>query len=133
MKLAAERQMPEGAEHRPGMYASVHGDSRNVPTPQLSSTFQKSSVKQGTCVKSVYTAMGSPKDHIAYCSIPDSTDLLPTCGEKPGAPNIATKYTEVCNEARKIPTSAKSVEMSVNLRTCLQFARLSRKALIFEH
>lgn len=78
-------------------------------------------------------AMGSPKVHIAYCSIPDSTDLLPTCGETPGVPNIATKHTEVCNEAQKIPTSAKSVEIPVNLRTCLQFARLSRKALIFEH
>ncbi|WP_156416202.1 hypothetical protein [Legionella parisiensis] len=113
-KLAAERQMPEGAERGTGVYVSVHGDSRNVSTPQLSSTFQKRSVKQGTCVRSVHTAMGSPKDHIAYCSIPDSTDLSPTCGEKPGVPNSAIKHTTVCSVARKIATSANNVEMSVN-------------------
>lgn len=116
------------------MYASVHEGSSTVPTALLSSAaaFRKRSVKQGAGVKSVYKAMGSPKDHIAYCSIPDSTDLLTTCGEAPGFSNIATKHTNVCNEAWKIPTSAKSEEISVNPGTCLQFARLRGKALIFE-
>ncbi len=70
-------------------------------------------MEQVTCVKSVYKAMGSPKDHVAYCSIPGATDLFPPCGEKPGFSNTATQHTDVCNEAQKIQTSAKSVEMSV--------------------
>lgn len=71
-------------------------------------------IEKGTCVKSVYKAMGSPKDHFAYCSIPGTTDLLPTCGETPGFLNDATTHTDVCNEAQKTPKSAKSVEISVN-------------------
>ncbi len=114
-KLAAEKQMLGETRHGNGVYSSVHEDSSTVTTTQLSSAvaFQKRSYEQGTCVKSVYKAMGSLKDHIAYCSIQGATDLLPSCGETPGFSNNATKHTDVCIEAQKIQTSAKSVEMSV--------------------
>ncbi|KTC82553.1 hypothetical protein [Legionella cherrii] len=115
-----------GTEHRTAVYTSVHKDS----------------VEQGTCVTSVYKAMGSPKDHIAYCSIPGATDRLPTCGENPGFSNIATEHTEVCHVAQKIQTSAKSIEISVNpieplryfepyIRFFSRFASLSQKWLDF--
>ncbi|QMT59311.1 hypothetical protein [Legionella sp. PC997] len=99
-------------KHRTGAYSSVHEDSSPVPMTQLSSAVKRS-IEQVTCVKSVYTAMGSLKDHIAYCSIPGATDLLPSCGETPGFSNIATKHTDVCIDAQKIQTSTQSVSMSV--------------------
>ncbi|RUR19573.1 hypothetical protein [Legionella qingyii] len=103
------------AKQRNGVYSAVHEDSSTVPATQSSSAvaFQKRSVEQGNCVKSVYKAMGSLKDHIAYCSIPGATDLLASCGETPGFSNMATQHTDVCIEAQKIQTSVKSVEMSV--------------------
>ncbi len=99
-------------------------------------------VEQGARVKSVYKAMGSHKDHIAYCSIPGATDQFPTCGNPPGFSNIATKHADVCHEAQKIQTSAKSVEISVNpieplryfepyIRVFLYFT--SKTGMISEH
>lgn len=110
------RSFSKLAERRTRVYPSVHENSRTGPTTQLSSTLaiQKESVEQGACVKSVYEALGSLKDHIAYCSIPGATDLLSTCGKTLGFSNIATKHTVVCHKAQKIQTSAKSVEISVN-------------------
>ncbi len=114
-KLAAGRHLLGKTKHRTGAYSSVHEDSSTVPTTPFSSAvaFQKRSIEQGTCVKSVYKAMGSLKDHIAYRSIPGATDPLPSCGETPGFSNIATKHTNVCIVAQKIQISTQNVEMSV--------------------
>jgi hypothetical protein len=55
--------------------------------------------------------MGSLKDHITYCSIPDAADLL-LAHDKPGFSSIAAKHTYVCNKAQKIQSSVKRVGIS---------------------
>lgn len=111
-----EKKMPGGMEHRTGMYTLVRKNSSTIPMTQLpsSAALRKRPLVQVTCVTSVFKAIGSPKDHIAYCSIPGTTDLSPTCGEIPGFSKIASRHTNVCNDAQKIQTSAKSAEISVN-------------------
>lgn len=108
--------MAGGTECKTKMYLSVHGDSNTVPKtlPSSAETIRIKSMEQGSCVTSVYQAIGSPKDQFTYCSTPGATDSLPTCGESLGFSNTAAKHIYVCNEAQKIHTSAKSLERPVN-------------------
>ncbi len=68
-------------------------DSGAVSPKQFAFTLAfRKSIVEGTCMRSVHKAMGSPKDHFTYCSIPGDTDLLTAYGEM-------TKFSSTCNKA----------------------------------
>ncbi|KTC84332.1 Uncharacterised protein [Legionella cincinnatiensis] len=94
-------------------------------------------------MRSVHKAMGSPKDHITYCSIPDDADLLPAYGEM-------TKFSSNCNKAyismqqrnienlaprqenRNVSHRIEPLRSEPYKQTYLQFARLGQNTMIFE-
>lgn len=97
-KLAVEKEVRGDAKRRTEEYTQVHKDSSAVSTKQL----LKRVIVQGTRIRSVHKAMGSPKDHITYCSIPDVADLLPDHGKTSG-------FSSNCNKAY-LPMQQRSTE-----------------------
>ncbi len=140
----AKKKVQGNTEYPIKMSTTKHEDSGAVLKKQfaLPLTFRKSIV-QGTCMRSVHKAMGSPKDHITYCSIPDDADLLPAYGEM-------TKFSSNCNKAyismqqrnienlaprqenRNVSHRIEPLRSEPYKQTYLQFARLGQNTMIFE-
>ncbi|WP_237762073.1 hypothetical protein [Legionella santicrucis] len=94
-------------------------------------------------MRSVHKAMGSPKDHITYCSIPAEAGLLPAYGEM-------TKFSSNCNKAylsmqqrsienlaprqenRNVSHRIEPLRSEPYTQAYLQFAKLGQNTMVFE-
>ncbi|WP_232002585.1 hypothetical protein [Legionella sainthelensi] len=92
-KHSAKKKVQGNTEYPIKTSTTKDGDSCTVSPKQFAFTLAfRKSIVEGTCMRSVHKAMGSPKDHLTYCSIPGDTDLLTAYGEM-------TKFSSNCNKA----------------------------------
>lgn len=93
-KLDVKKKVQKNEDCKIEMFMKEREDLSTVSTKQFTFTtaFRKRFMKQGTCIKSVHKAMGSLKDHITYCSMPSSVDLLQAHGDM-------TEFSSNCNKA----------------------------------
>ncbi|ARM34626.1 hypothetical protein GCS73_03385 [Legionella longbeachae] len=144
-KYSAKKEVQENTKYPIKSSTTKHGDLGMVLTKQFAFTLasRKSNI-QGTCMRSVHKAMGSPKDHFTYCSIPGDTDLLTTYGEM-------AKFSSNCNKAclfmqqrsiENLATTQKNRNVSHHIeplrnfepykQAYLLFANLGQNIMVFE-